>query len=95
MAGRFFLVAFALAAAGTPGVTADVLPRQTTFSNSTTASTASSSASGIPTPAPCCWILAGTRAVGLNKWYTSTAENVVGELIVLSLCSRLFSGVVM
>jgi hypothetical protein len=86
MTGRSVLVAFALAAVGT-GVAAEVLPRQTTFSNSTTAST---TASGIPTPAPCCWILAGTHAVGLNKWYTSTAEHVVGELTVfLSVLSSL------
>jgi hypothetical protein len=73
-----FLVAFAIAAVGTSGVAAEVFPRQTIFGNTTTSSTAS----GVPTPAPCCWILAGTRAVGLNQWYTSTAEHVVGELIM-------------
>jgi hypothetical protein len=85
MTGRSFLVAFALAAVGTSGVAAEIFPRQTTFANTTTSSTAS----GVPTPAPCCWILAGTRAVGLNKWYTSTAEHVVGELnIFLSVLFR-------
>jgi hypothetical protein len=88
MTGRSLLFAFALAAVGTSGVAAEVFPRQTTFSNTTTSNTAS----GVPTPAPCCWILAGTRAVGLNKWYTSTAEHVVGELnMFLSVLFRLSS----
>ena len=75
-------LAFVLAALGSSVVAVDVLPRQTTFSNTTTPSTATGTASGIPTPPPCCWIAAGTHAVGLNLWYTSTAEHVVGELIV-------------
>lgn len=82
MAGASLKLALVLAAFGSSLVAADVFPRQTTFSNATTSSTATGTASGVPTPAPCCWILAGTRAVGLNKWYTSTAEHVVGELIV-------------
>lgn len=77
------LLAFALAAVITLGVAADVFPRQTTFSNTTAPST-TSPASGVSTPGPCCWLVAGTRAVGLNMWYTSTAEHVVGELILPS-----------
>jgi hypothetical protein len=82
MVGGSFLLAFVLAAVGTSGVAAEVFPRQTTFSNTTVSSTTTSADAGIPTPPPCCWILAGTHAVGLNQWYTSTAEHVVGELIV-------------
>lgn len=85
MTGLPSLVAFALAALGTNGVAADDFPRQTQTSfgnNTTTPSTATGAASTTSTPAPCCWLLAGTRAVGVNKWYTSTAEHVVGKLIV-------------
>ena len=92
MVGDSLILAFALAAVGTSGVAADVFPRQTTFSNTTVSSTTTSPAAGIPTPPPCCWILAGTHAVGLNQWYSSTAEHVVGELIVsLPVFSSLLS----
>lgn len=74
-------------------VSAHVYPRQTTFNNITVSSTTTSYLS-IHTPPPCCWILAGEQAVGLNKWYSSSAENVVGmvrynpasALLTLILC---------
>jgi hypothetical protein len=80
--GSFLKLALVLAALDSSVVSADVFPRQTTFSNTTVSSTTTSPATGIPTPPPCCWILAGGTAVGVNKWYTSTAEHVVGELIM-------------
>lgn len=80
MVGGSLKLGLVLAALGSSMVAADVFPRQTTFSNATASSTATSTASGVPTLPPCCWLLAGDKAVGLNKWYSSTADHVVGEL---------------
>ena len=77
------------------GTFANVFPRQTAFTNSTSAITTSSSTStgtGTssvmtpgPLPAPCCWIAAGAVAVGLNKWYNSSVEEEVATVITTFL----------
>ncbi|KAK4920930.1 hypothetical protein LTR49_011653 [Elasticomyces elasticus] len=70
-----------------PSAMGQVLPRQTdmaaSFSNSTTSSTMTTTAdtSAITQPPPCCWVIGGTFAVGVNRWWTSSVEEVVATVI--------------
>ncbi|KAK5729506.1 hypothetical protein LTR17_011926 [Elasticomyces elasticus] len=70
-----------------PAVLGQVLPRQTEMaaspSNSTTSSTMTTTAdsSAITQPPPCCWVIGGTFAVGVNRWWTSSVEEVVATVI--------------
>ncbi|KAK5731951.1 hypothetical protein LTR17_010903 [Elasticomyces elasticus] len=51
--------------------------------NSTTSSTMTTTAdmSAITQPPPCCWVIGGTFAVGVNRWWTSSVEEVVATVI--------------
>ncbi|KAK4932244.1 hypothetical protein LTR49_001541 [Elasticomyces elasticus] len=70
-----------------PSAMGQILPRQTDMvassSNSTTSSTMTTTAdaSAITQPPPCCWVIGGTFAVGVNRWWTSSVEEVVATVI--------------
>ncbi|KAK4958356.1 hypothetical protein LTR10_004782 [Elasticomyces elasticus] len=70
-----------------PSAMGQVLPRQTDMaassSNSSTSSTMTTTAdtSAITQPPPCCWVIGGTFAVGVNRWWTSSVEEVVATVI--------------
>ena len=67
---------------------AQLFPRQTALTNSTTSTTSltgttTSSASGTSiTPPPCCWVYGAVQAVSYNTWYTdNTYSEVVATVI--------------
>ncbi|KAK4901797.1 hypothetical protein LTR27_001569 [Elasticomyces elasticus] len=43
--------------------------------------TTTADASAITQPPPCCWVIGGTFAVGVNRWWTSSVEEVVATVI--------------
>lgn len=72
---------------------AQVLPRQTgvpfqngTANSTTTSGDSAGTASGpwtaiTPPPTPCCWVIAGTQAVGLERWWNTSAAEVIATVI--------------
>jgi hypothetical protein len=80
MAWSLSNLAFSLLLLAPSSAVANILPRQTTFGNSTVvSSTSTKPPSSGTTPPPCCWIAAGGTALGLHKWYSSTVDHVVGK----------------
>ncbi|KAK5675995.1 hypothetical protein LTS10_011284 [Elasticomyces elasticus] len=71
-----------------PSATGQILPRQTdmaaSFSNTSSTSvtpTTTADASAITQPPPCCWVIGGTFAVGVNRWWSTSVEEVVATVI--------------
>lgn len=57
---------------------AHLQPRQHTLNGTSTPTGNTIPTDGMAPLPSCRWIVVGTRAVGYNNWYSSTAEQVVG-----------------
>lgn len=70
-----------------PTVVSQLLPRQTPFNNETSSTSKVNSGTGtapapsFTRPPPCCWVIGGTQAVGLDGWWTTSAEETVATVI--------------